>query len=162
MLKKYKGLTNSEKKLEKKSKKISVGIFYPYVFRHIKNVNHLQKNQKKERSKKMINNKTDIIGYMQLFFKFWPIGSPEEAYYMEYKCDFAKPLNEDFFKYVLGTFGKVCEEQDEKKRIFEGKYIDYETYVSECLADDKDFSTQRTRFGTGLLPGKEPLKISQN
>lgn len=65
----------------------------------------------------MINNKTDIIGYMQLFFKFWPIGSPEEAYYMEYKCDFAKPLNEDFFKYVLGTFGKVCEEQDEKKRI---------------------------------------------
>ena len=30
----------------------------------------------------MINNKTDIIGYMQLFFKFWPIGSPEEAYYM--------------------------------------------------------------------------------
>lgn len=29
----------------------------------------------------MINNKTDIIGYMQLFFKFWPIGSPEEAYY---------------------------------------------------------------------------------
>lgn len=48
----------------------------------------------------MINNKTDIIGYMQLFFKFWPIGSPEEAYYMEYKCDFAKPLNEDFFKYV--------------------------------------------------------------
>lgn len=70
----------------------------------------------------MINNKTDIIGYMQLFFKFWPIGSPEEAYYMEYKCDFAKPLNEDFFKYVLGTFGKVCEEQDEKKRIFEGKY----------------------------------------
>lgn len=43
----------------------------------------------------MINNKTDIIGYMQLFFKFWPIGSPEEAYYMEYKCDFAKPLNED-------------------------------------------------------------------
>ena len=74
----------------------------------------------------MINNKTDIIGYMQLFFKFWPIGSPEEAYYMEYKCDFTKPLNEDFFKYVLGTFGKVCEEQDEKKRIFEGKYIDYE------------------------------------
>lgn len=69
----------------------------------------------------MINNKTDIIGYMQLFFKFWPIDSPEEAYYMEYKCDFAKPLNEDFFKYVLGTFGKVCEEQDEKKRIFEGK-----------------------------------------
>ena len=52
MLKKYKGLTNSEKKLEKKSKKISVGIFYPYVFRHIKNVNHLQKNQKKERSRK--------------------------------------------------------------------------------------------------------------
>lgn len=40
----------------------------------------------------MINNKTDIIGYMQLFFKFWPIGSPEEAYYMEYKCDFTKPL----------------------------------------------------------------------
>ena len=56
----------------------------------------------------MINNKTDIIGYMQLFFKFWPIGSPEEAYYMEYKCDFAKPLNEDFFKYVLGSFGKIC------------------------------------------------------
>lgn len=110
----------------------------------------------------MINNKTDIIGYMQLFFKFWPIGSPEEAYYMEYKCDFAKPLNEDFFKYVLGTFGKVCEEQDEKKRIFEGKYIDYETYVSECLSNDKDFSTQRTRFGTCLLPGKEPLKISQH
>ena len=68
----------------------------------------------------------------------------------------------DFFKYILGSFGKICEEQDEKKRIFEGKYIDYETYVSECLADDKDFSTQRTRFGTGLLPGKEPLKISQN
>lgn len=65
----------------------------------------------------MINNKTDIIGYMQLFFKFWPIGSPEEAYYMEYKCDFAKPLNEDFFKYVLGSFGKICEEQDEKKHM---------------------------------------------
>lgn len=62
----------------------------------------------------MINNKTDIIGYMQLFFKFWPIGSPEEAYYMEYKCDFTKPLNEDFFKYVLGTFGKVCEEQTKR------------------------------------------------
>lgn len=92
MLKKYKGLTNSEKKLEK-IKKISAGIFYPYVFRHIKNVNHLQKNQKKKKgAKKMINNKTDIIGYMQLFFKFWPIGSPEEAYYMEYKCDFTKPL----------------------------------------------------------------------
>ena len=44
----------------------------------------------------MINKKTDIIGYMQLFFKFWPIGSPEEAYYMEYKGDFSKPLNEDF------------------------------------------------------------------
>ena len=54
----------------------------------------------------MINNKTDIIGYMQLFFKFWPIGSPEEAYYMEYKGDFSKPLNEDFFKYILGSFGK--------------------------------------------------------
>lgn len=65
----------------------------------------------------MINNKTDIIGYMQLFFKFWPIGSPEEAYYMEYKGDFSKPLNEDFFKYILGSFGKICEEQDEKKRI---------------------------------------------
>ena len=72
----------------------------------------------------MINNKTDIIGYMQLFFKFWPIGSPDEAYYMEYKGDFSKPLNEDFFKYILGSFGKICEEQDEKKRIFEGKYID--------------------------------------
>ena len=46
----------------------------------------------------MINNKTDIIGYMQLFFKFWPIGSPDEAYYMEYKGDFSKPLNEDFFQ----------------------------------------------------------------
>lgn len=64
MLKKYKGLTNSEKKLEK-IKKISAGIFYPYVFRHIKNVNHLQKNQKKKKgAKKMINNKTDIIGYI--------------------------------------------------------------------------------------------------
>ena len=37
---------------EKKSKKISVGIFYPYVFRHIKNVNHLQKNKKKKGAKK--------------------------------------------------------------------------------------------------------------
>ena len=45
-------MTNSEKKLEKKSKKISVGIFYPYVFRHIKNVNHLQKNQKKRKEQK--------------------------------------------------------------------------------------------------------------
>ena len=91
----------------------------------------------------MINNKTDIIGYMQLFFKFWPIGSPEEAYYMEYKCDFTKPLNEDFFKYILGSFGKICEEQDEKKRIFEGKYIDYETYASECLADAENFNTKK-------------------
>ena len=48
----YNKISTSEKKLEKKSKKISVGIFYPYVFRHIKNVNHLQKNQKKERSRK--------------------------------------------------------------------------------------------------------------
>lgn len=110
----------------------------------------------------MINNKTDIIGYMQLFFKFWPIGSPDEAYYMEYKGDFSKPLNEDFFKYVLGSFGKICEEQDEKKRIFEGKYIDYETYASECLADAENFNTKKAGFGTGLLPGKEPLKISQN
>lgn len=44
----------------------------------------------------MINNKTDIIGYMQLFFKFWPIGSPDEAYYMEYKGDFSKPLSNTF------------------------------------------------------------------
>ena len=61
---------------EKNQKKYLPAFFYPYIFRHIKNVNYLQKNQKKERSKKMINNKTDIIGYMQLFFKFWPIGSP--------------------------------------------------------------------------------------
>jgi len=51
MLKKYKGLTNSEKKLEK-IKKISAGIFYPYVFRHIKNVNHLQKKSKKKKGAK--------------------------------------------------------------------------------------------------------------
>ncbi len=106
----------------------------------------------------MINNKTDIIGYMQLFFKFWPIGSPEEAYYMEYKCDFAKPLNEDFFKYVLGTFGKVCEEQDEKKRIFEGKYIDYETYVSECLADAENFNTKKGRLWNWFAARKRTFK----
>lgn len=70
MLKKYKDRPNLEKKLEKNIKKISAGVFYPYVFRHIKNVNHLQKKQKKKGAKKMINNKTDIIGYMQLFFKF--------------------------------------------------------------------------------------------
>jgi hypothetical protein len=52
MLKKYKDRPNLEKKLEKNIKKISAGVFYPYVFRHIKNVNHLQKKQKKERSKK--------------------------------------------------------------------------------------------------------------
>lgn len=81
----------------------------------------------------MINNKTDIIGYMQLFFKFWPIGSPEEAYYMEYKCDFTKPLNEDFFKYVLGTFGKVCEEQDEKKPAHKGQDLELAYYQEKSL-----------------------------
>lgn len=52
MLKKYKDQTNLEKKLEKKSKKTSAGIFYPYIFRHIKNVNHLQKKPKKRKEQK--------------------------------------------------------------------------------------------------------------
>lgn len=97
----------------------------------------------------------EIIGYVYLYMKFWPVNAPNEEFYLTYRSDFGNPLTKDVLKTFLESCGKICEQQN-KGVEFTGKYItkdEYETATAEDNKDGNNFVTDKFSFGdTNCLP----------
>lgn len=104
-----------------------------------------------------MNEKIEILGYIHLYLKLWPVSEPDECYYMEQRFDFTKPLSEEAFVVLLDSAKEICETQN-NGREFDGKYISKREYEN-ATANDNDFATVKFGFGnTDELPG---LKMMQ-
>lgn len=80
----------------------------------------------------------NLIGQVQLYMKFWPIGHPETGYYMTFNMEFSKPITRDALFCMLKAAGQYCERESGTEMM--GEYISESQYAKECTAHDKAFA----------------------
>lgn len=101
--------------------------------------------------------KTEFIGYVQLYMKFWVPEYPDCAFYATFDTDFSKPLTQCILEELLQKTGE-CIEKVNGGIILTGSYISKEQYQKECEKHNSEFNTSKCKFDKT----EEKVQISDN